>query len=310
MIKKIAAQLTILLFSAIVLVPVSFAQDTAGLTIIPPKFELFANPGDTVTETIRIRNDTNSVQSYGILVEDFSSSGEEGGVVLEEGENDNNYSLKRWIEPSSQNLVLQPNEEKTFPYTIKVPKDAEPGGHYASILFQIGGGSTQEGVTSVQHRVGSLVLLRISGNVVEKAIVESFDAPTYSQKGPVKFNLRIKNEGTTHIQPKGTIIITNIFNQKVDEIPLNGQNVFPGSIRKMDTEWNKESLMGYYTATLVASYGQENLPMTGATRFAVISPITAILLTVGVIAGSIFLLSLFTGRSRIMKALKVLTSGK
>lgn len=288
------------------------AQEAASLTIIPPKFELFANPGDIVTETVRVRNDTQAPQTYGILVEDFSSSGEDGRVVLEEGQDDTTYSLKKWIELSSTNIIVQPNEEVVFPFTINVPRNAEPGGHYASVLFQIGGTGVNpdETVTSVQHRVGTLVLLRVSGNVVEEATVESFQAPTYSQTGPVNFTLRVKNDGTTHIRPAGTIVVTNMFGRKVDEIPLNGLNVFPGSIRKMDTTWDKGTLLGQYTATLVATYGQQNLPLTAATKFIVISPLAAVLIIVGVISALLFILSALQGRNRVLKALKVIVSGE
>jgi len=288
------------------------AQDSTTISIIPPKFELFANPGDIITETIRIRNDSETPQTYGVLVEDFSSSGEEGKVVLEEGQEDTVYSLRKWIELSSTNLLIQPGEETIFPFTISVPKSAEPGGHYASILFQIGGADVNpdQTVTSVQHRVGSLVLLRVSGNVVEQASIESFQAPAYSRQGPVDLSLRIKNEGTTHVRPSGTIIITNMFGKKVDEIPLNGLNVFPGAIRKMDTTWDKGTLLGQYTATLVATYGQQNLPLTAATKFVVISPIAGILMVVGVIAALLFTISALQGRNRLLKALKVIISGE
>jgi len=285
------------------------AQDSAGITIIPPKFELFANPGDVVTETIRVKNESDAPLVFGVLIEDFSSSGETGGVVLEEGETDTSYSLKNWIEASATNLSLQPGEEQTFPFSINIPRDAEPGGHYASILFQLGSGEAEAGVTSVQHRVGSLVLLRVSGNVQEEASIETFSAPVYSRSTPVTFSLRVENKGTTHIRPNGTIIITNIFGQKVDEIPLNTANVFPGAIRKIDTQWNPGTVLGHYTATLVASYGQQSLPLTSATKFTVASPLAAIMLIVGSIAGVIFLISLITGRKRLTAALRVLTSG-
>lgn len=283
---------------------IAFAQPI-GVSIVPPRFELFANPGDIINETIRVSNKSDSPQSFGIIIEDFSSAGEEGHVVLEEEETDTLYSLKSWIEPSSNNIVIQPNEEVSYPFSIIVPKDAEPGGHYASLLFQIGG-EPIEGVTNVQHRIGSLILLRVSGNVEEKGEVVSFSAPSYSKSGPIIFELRVKNDGTTHIRPNGTVIITNLFGKKVEELPLNGLNVFPGVIRKMETEWTRENILGIYTATLVATYGQQNLPLTAATRFTVVSPFTGTLIIVGTIAGIIFLLSLISGRNRLLRALKVL----
>ena len=55
--------------------PQALAQDQR-LTIVPPKFELFGNPGDTLTELIKVRNDSTVPQTYSLLVEDFTTSGE------------------------------------------------------------------------------------------------------------------------------------------------------------------------------------------------------------------------------------------
>lgn len=285
------------------------AQSAAGLTIVPPKLELFANPGDTINESIRLTNDSTLPQTFGILVEDFRSTGEEGQVVLEESGTET-YSLQSWIKPSTPAIVVQPGEEIIFPFSIIVPKDAEPGGHYASILFQMGGSEVTPGVTSVRSRIGALILLRISGDVREDSQIENFSVPKYSQRGPIDFTLRVKNNGTTHIRPKGTIIVTNIFGKKVAEIPLTGYNVFPGAIRKMDTTWEKENLFGVYTATLVATYGQQNLPLTAVTTFTVASYVSLIILVVGLISAYTFIVSLIKGRSRLLKAIRVILTGK
>ena len=132
----------------------AFAQEKAALTIIPPKFELFGNPGGNLHEDIRVRNESDNPVTYTVLLEDFTTAGEEGQVVLEEGENVNSYSLARWMELSSKEITLQPKEERRFPFIINIPKDAEPGGHYASVLFVTAGGKV-EGGASVSNRVGS-----------------------------------------------------------------------------------------------------------------------------------------------------------
>lgn len=282
---------------------------TRGLTVIPPKFELFGNPGDTNSEKIRLKNESSFPITLNVVVEDFASAGEEGEVTLEETSQNTAFSLASWIEPQVRDLVLQPGEEITVSFLINIPRDAEPGGHYASLLFASGGESTP-GAAAVTQRVGSLILLRVSGNVTESAKIETFSAPSYSQSSPVNFTLRLLNEGNVHIQPKGTIIVTNLLNQKVAELPLEGANVLPGAVRKMDTTWDKANLFGVYTATMVATYGQQNLPLTAAIRFTVASPISAGLVIIAAIALIIFLLSLISGRRRLSKALKVLTTGK
>jgi hypothetical protein len=291
------------------LVPRQILAQSRSITIIPPKYELFGNPGDQIVEKMRVKNDSDTPITYEVLVEDFASAGEEGAVVLEEGQSDAQYSLAKWLETETKDLILQPGEERSFTFTINIPRIAEPGGHYASVLFQAPGANVP-GAAAVAQRVGALVLLRVSGNVVEKATIENFLVPGYSQKTPVNISLRMKNEGNTHIRPKGTIIITNLFGQKIDELPLNGQNVLPGATRVMATEWTKSNVMGYYTATMVGTYGQQNLPLTAAAKFLVISPIAAALIVAAAISGLLIIIGIISGKSRLLKAIQVIISGK
>lgn len=308
-IRTLTALLVFLILPFVILPAIQAQQPSRGITIVPPRFELFANPGDQISETIRITNNSATPTSYQVIVEDFTSVGEEGQVALQEDESIHSFSLAQWITPETTELTLQPGEERPFSFTINVPKNGEPGGHYASVLFQAAGGEVQGGA-SVTQRIGALILLRVSGDVTENATIETFTAPRYSQTTPLNFTLRLKNNGNTHIRPKGTIVITDIFGKKVDELPLNGQNVLPGVVRKMDTEWNKPNALGYYTATLVATYGEQNLPLTAATKFFVASPTAIILISIGVIAAILFIISLISGKSRLLRALKIIISGK
>jgi len=286
------------------------AQGFAALTIIPPKFELFGNPGDTINEKIRVRNESEQAVTYSIIVEDFTTTGEEGQVILEEGDTVNSFSLAKWIETSSKDLILQPKEERSINFIINIPKNAEPGGHYASILFQAGeNADLSGGGAQVAHRVGSLILLRVSGNVTENALIEEFSAPKYLEKSPVNFMLRLKNEGNTHINPQGTIVITDMFGKKVDEVPLEGRNVLPGATRKMDTNWSKNNILGNYTATLIATYGQNKLPLTASVKFTVIPKIMLIIIGIGLFGIIGFVSTLFFGRKRIGKVLQVIFKG-
>lgn len=305
--KSIFISLTAFLIALSVATPQVYAQ-ARSLTVRPPKFELFGNPGDTVTEQIQVTNNSNFPVTYALLIEDFGSSGEEGHVVLEEETNDAAYSLAEWIEPAVQEVILQPNETTTVNFAVNVPRDAEPGGHYASILFE-SGENPDPSVTTVSQRIGTLVLLRVSGNIEEAAQIESFDAPGRVNEGPVNFTLRLNNQGNVHVRPKGTVIVTNMFGQKVDEIPLEGANVLPGATRRMEISWDDPGTFGSYTATLVATYGQQNLPLTAATKFNVLSNTALILGGVAILAAIFFLFSIVSGRGRLIKALKVLTKG-
>lgn len=282
------------------------ATGARSVTVIPPSFELYANPGDTISDKIRVRNEAATDTSYSIVVEDFKAVGEEGNVdLISDSQSNTTYSLSAWIAPSIKTFTLKAGEEKEVPYNINVPKDAEPGGHYCSILVKIGGDATVANGASVASRVGSLILLRVSGNVKEDASVESFSSDkAYYEKSPVNLDLRVKDLGNNHIKPKGTIVITNLFGQKVAELPLNGLNVLPDAIRKMNTQWTFSSFMANrYTATLVATYGQQNKPLSATTSFIIFPRFFAI-----IVGGLILLILLMIiGRKSVKRFIHNLT---
>jgi len=239
-----------------------------GLTISPLNFEFTANPGDVLENKIKVSNPTDSVISVEMEAEDFSPTGESGHVIVEEME-DITYSLKRWVKATPTNFTLKPDEQKAITFTINVPKNAEPGGKYGSLLASVSGvkGPGMPGFSIIQ-KVGALILLSVSGRTEEKIEVEEFSAPRFSEFGPINFKIRFENKGTVHVRPRGFVTVTNIFGDKLADVEFSQNNVIPGAIRKIEAKWNERWLLGIrYQATLVGSYGSQNESISAVTTF-------------------------------------------
>ena len=258
------AILGLFILSWILCVNISFAQENtkSGITISPITFELTANPGDTISNKVKIYNPTNRIISIKVEAEDFRAVGEEGKVVTtSETDEDTSYSLRKWIKLIPNEFTLEPGSEKIVDFIIKVPENAEPGGKYGSILAGITGSVLEKGSgTSVVTKTGALVLLMVSGDLNEELIVSDFSAPSFSEYGPVPFEIKFKNTGTVHVKPRGFVVITDLFGKKVTEIEFSQKNVIPGAIRKNDANWDTKWLFGKYTATVVGNYGTGNIP--------------------------------------------------
>jgi hypothetical protein len=92
------------------------ATSGRGITIIPPSFELYANPGESVSDKIKVRNDSTAEVTYQVLVEDFKAVGEEGSVsLIDDSQPDTTYSLAKWVIPEPRTFTLAPNQEKEIP---------------------------------------------------------------------------------------------------------------------------------------------------------------------------------------------------
>ena len=276
----------------------STASPGEGLEISPPVLDLTADPGQTVTATIRVRDVSSGELIATGTADDFGASGDESGkpklLLNENGET--RFSLKYWI-PTVPTLTLAPQELKTAVVTIKVPANAEPGGHFGVIRFTGTPPNLQGTGVSLSASVGTLVLLRVNGAVTDSLKVASLTANqnghthSFFEHGPISFTLRLQNAGTVHELPKGSIVVTNMLGHSVGKVDINpnGGNVLPDSIRRFDVAVAKKQLFGRYTATYSGTYLDDNHRITGKVTFWVI-PWKLLLL---ILAGLLVLVWLF-----------------
>lgn len=281
-----------------------FARQALAVAISPVKFELAANPGDELKNVIRIYNDTAELVSVSMAVDNFSPTGEDGQVVIDETSPDTGFSLKSWVTLSESSFLLEPRTSKAVEYTVAVPQNAEPGGHYGSILASVApANAVAGGGVGIAQRVGALLLLDVSGVVTEKMYVAELSAPKFSEYGPVDLSLRLKNDGSVHLKPRGFITLTNMFGKDAGTINVPQTNVLPQSVRKFDLNWGVKYMYGKYTATLSAIYGSSNESLSAVTTFWII-PWKFI--SIVLIALIVLVTLIVRGRHRIALAARVL----
>ena len=229
------------IFLGAVLLTVSNAQ---AVSISPLNFEVNANPGDVMSNIVRIYNDTDADMPVSMGVQDFVAAGEKGEVLIKEGGNAT-YGLENWVTLNPQTFTIPPNSSQLIEFTIRVPANAEPGGHYASVLASISGSVSGTG-TGVAQKVGSLLLLNVAGDVVENLGVSDFEAPTFSEYGPESLSARFSNDGTVHLKPRGFVLVKNMFGGEVAKVDLPQLNVLPQSTRKVDIPLKLGNQFGRY----------------------------------------------------------------
>lgn len=287
----------------------AFAQQpVSSIAISPPSYELSANPGDTITNTIRIDNLVDQDLEITVEARNFTALGEEGRVNLTE--EDSTYSLAKWTSVTPRSGNVPAKESKEFEYTIKVPSNAEPGGRFGSIVFKTTAKPLQgQSGVAVGQEIGSLLFLKIAGDVREKVTIASFAAADgINQYKPVNFDVRVKNTGNVHTRPTGTVTVTNMFGKKVATMDITSRNVLPDAVRKMEARWQdgNKFIFGRYTATASVTYGNNGQVVTSSTTFWGL-PYTIMLVVLGVLL--LLGIGIYRGRKRLRLALRAL-SGK
>lgn len=285
--KKLYVLLTALFLVAL-LVPVA----SNAVTVSPPIIELESAKGNVITDqAIKVRNETNATTTYYLSAERFVAGGEAGSPQFVGGED---VDLASWIAFPFSSISVPAGQTVEVPFTITVPNYAGPGGHYAAIFLSTVPPEAKAGGSqvSIASRIGTLILVKIAGEVKEQAEIAEFStsAKTYDAL-PVDFITRIKDSGNVHIKPAGTILIKNMWGSVAAKVAVNeaGGNVLPDQIRKFESQWvkapnavgaqtfwgkyrqQKENYaFGKYTADLNLSYGTAGKVLTASTSFMVI----------------------------------------
>lgn len=259
------------------------------MEISPPLIEINTDPGKTVTANIKVRNVTKQTLLAKPQVNDFVAQGEEGQakLLLDESKERSPYSIEGWVTDMDV-LTIAPGEAKTETVTINVPAKASPGGHYGVIRFTAAAPGIDSTGVALSASVGTLVLINVSGDVVDKSYLADFytsqngEKGSFFQSGPITFTQRLRNEGNTHFKPTGTVRVTNTFGKEVKVLSVNpnGGNVLPDSVRRFEQTLDKSRMFGYYKAEVNIQYSGKTLNQS--ISFWVI-PLKATALVLGVI---------------------------
>lgn len=256
-----------------------------ALEIAPPVVSLKADPGQTLTTQISVRNVSKAKLVVSSDVNDFTTNNREDGspVVLGLDENTQNdpspYSIVKWIS-SLPKLQLTPNKLDKLPVTIRVPKNAAPGGYFGVVRFTASAPDIDTSGVSLSASLGALIFIRVNGEAKESVEITEFSASRNGTTGslfdstPITFTERVKNTGTVYEPTVGRIGITDMFGKKVANINVNleGRYVLPGSTRKFTANLDKSVigdrfLFGMYTATLTTSYGSKGQTVSKTITF-------------------------------------------
>lgn len=278
--------------------PVSSQDDNERtFTIVPPTMQFRVKQGETLEAKVKVRNETDNPLTFTIFVRDFIVEDKLGTPkILPPDEASNRWSAAKWMTVLPESFTVSPRSSFESMLYVQIPGDATYGGHYAAIVFEPSSQSTVSGSgASIVTQSASLIYLHILGPITENGQITLFQAPKFSEYGPVKIETEIANFGDVHIKPIGTIEVKDIFGKTLKTLTLKEDNIFPGRAKTYENVWQKKWLAGKFTANLAATYGENGLPLTAIISFYVFPWKVALAIVLAIVI--IILLSKFKKRN-------------
>ena len=260
------------------------ASAAQNITVSPTSIEQAVDAGKSVSGTIAVIDDGDTAYTatvyatpYGVSGEDYNQS-----YQLQPGFSD----ASKWFHFDKTSYSLQPHQNISIPYTIKVPAGTGPGGYYSVIFAEAQPqAATSSGVT-VRKRVGTIVYLRVNGAVSEEGRVVSWEVAAWQTEASIKGAVRLENKGNIHYSADVQMTVTDLFGRTKAQISTT-RFVLPQTIRRVELTWPNAPGFGLFKVSGTASFLQQHeaLPV----RYVLIMSQTAFL---GVVAAILALIGL------------------
>lgn len=255
-----------------------------GLRISPVRNDITVAPGKKQVVNITITNVTTVPATLQTIVNDFVANPNETGnpaIILDPKAYAPTHSLKRFVEPSGS-FTLAPGQQKIIPVTLNIPANAAGGGYFGAVRFAPA--STLNGPNinvSLAGSVGSLILLKVPGNVKEQLTIASFDvrrddhpSSFFTSSKNLMATVRFQNQGNIQEEPFGKILLKNRSNKVLATYEINNTDppgsVLPDSIRKFPIPVKGIGKYGKYKLEGNFGYGASGQLISGSTTFYVI----------------------------------------
>jgi hypothetical protein len=292
-----------------VLPGVVFAQSSEGLQITPAVIEDGARPGQDYSFNLKVTNLGETEKTLSISAQDIKGLDDQGKPIFTNEGEKTEYELSTWITLSQKSITLKPKEVRSVPLTVHVPLSATPGAHFGGVFFEVGASQLDENGAAIGYRVGTVISLKIAGDVVEDAQLREFATDKLVYSIPeVLFSIKVANRSNVLVRPHGIIDVSDMFGNKLGSITVNdeGAPVFPGSERSYTSPWAYDGFaFGRYQAVASLVYGEDGRKtISGATSFWVL-PLKPILLVGGVLLAAVLGL-FFAVRSYVRRTLRAM----
>lgn len=271
--------ITLFIFSLVFLFSFGLVVSTRAQDIVPKigvsphTFELDVLPGQSLEEQIKIINQSEVSLPMTTKMVNFTAEEETGQMLFDEALLDISINPSLWFKIEKPDFILDPDEVEKIKFQIQVPENAEPGSHYAVMIFRPSLPSfyfKEEALVKNIPEIGVLFLISVKRfsfeaeaeqklEIVEFSIIkekrilglENLLSKTLGgvvfasdfeivEDSYLNFILKIKNNDIYHIRPSGRLLIYNWFGKRVGEAGVPKLTILPKKTRVFPVEFKPE----------------------------------------------------------------------
>jgi hypothetical protein len=196
----------------------------------------------------KITNNKSKSQTINISTADFNTLDESGGLVFV-GTNptklQEKYGLATWLTIPENTVTIAPKQTATITAFVLNQPSMASGGHYGALMLALTDPSTAPGQNKVAvHPIASSLLFvdKVGGDRHVLKLSNVYASHSIFSL-PSSLTLRFKNDGNTHLVPRGVVTITDSGGKLISKgvINENSSIILPETYRRFSVPLTKIS---------------------------------------------------------------------
>lgn len=259
------------LLIATTLSPVTNAASSEKLTIgvspVSKKYQL--DSGTSKKDTITINNSGDTEFTFQLTVEPYSVKNDsyEPDYLTSTKRTD----LKTWVSFDKTRYPVAARSKVEVPYTITVPANATPGGHYGVIFAETVAEKikSDQPVLQQKSRIGAVIYATVNGNYLMGGKFNGIRTPGLQFKPPLKSEINVENTGNSDFAVKTVFAVTDIMgNRKYTQ--EKEYQLLPETKRKIIVSWDNSPKFGFFKVVASAKFLDQQ---TSHTSYVLMAPL-------------------------------------
>lgn len=254
------------------------ATESILLSPASKRYELKA--GATTQDKLRVVNDGQVGYDFTVYTRPYSVNDE--SYVPDFTATAQNADAYKWVTFEKTSYRLEPGAFVEVPYSVRVPANATPGGHYGVIFAETQPSADNSGGSVVRKkRVGSILYATIDGDITTAGKSQGLSVPFFQFNAPLKISERVTNSGNTDFVVSSDVRITDLFGG-VKHVAQRESTVLPSTTRQIVNDWQSPSWIGLYKVSHSSKFLDSK---TSSTSYVLLVPIW-VYLTLGLLIGA------------------------
>lgn len=243
-------------FTIVICFNISFAQD---FEVAPVLMKFTAEPGQSQTRVLSVRNHANSKQKFTLKLSDYTIDKDGNKKAVPAGSTER--SCTNWMTLNPTFFELNPNESAEIDVLMNVPSTGNTSTWGMIIVQAVKEKSASQadkematGVVIVP-RIVALVQQSPKSNTNYNGTIQNLKEITKEGNVQREFEVEVENTGDKVLDAKVSLALANIMTAEEERFDSEKVTVYPGSTRKITLKLPKAIATGKYALAAILDYG-------------------------------------------------------